>query len=465
LITSVSGLVYAQTAYVEILEDLYNADVVSEEAETLFLEAATMDTEVLQPMYSLYSAAAEAILQARLDFAATFILISCCVLIGFLVIMSIAAFPLMNNAIAEHEALYRFVLFLPPSVIEESEPIKHFLATGKITNTDDLKSIDQEIEHTQDRTNNVIQAAADAIIVFDSKTLNIVVFNTAAERMFGYDAEDVMDQRVDLIIGNAAQVITRRLFSKSKLQIGSDDEDDELEEDLVNNDEGEAIAKNTIEVQAKKADGTAIPTTITMSRAGNAVALFIRDIRDIKEYQHLIENNATLLQQMLPEAIVTQMKDIITRDEPIAIAQNHEMVSILFADMVHFTNWSAELEPKQLVKILNAIVSKWDGLAGKFRVEKIKTIGDCFMAVCGCPEPNSLHADCVVGFAEAMIIALAQFNIRTGNDLHIRVGVHSGPVVAGVIGLNKILYDIWGREVSTASRMESSGVADSIHVF
>eukprot|EP01107_Rhizomastix_libera_P005146 TRINITY_DN1838_c0_g1_i1.p1 TRINITY_DN1838_c0_g1~~TRINITY_DN1838_c0_g1_i1.p1 ORF type:complete len:311 (-),score=67.95 TRINITY_DN1838_c0_g1_i1:96-908(-) len=201
-----------------------------------------------------------------------------------------------------------------------------------------------------------------------------------------------------------------------------------------------------------------------MSSFGVTCAVFIRDVRDIKGYQSLIEMNETLLQKILPKSIALRLKDIIMRDEPVAIADTHESASILFADMVKFTNWSSTMEPNKLVRILNGIVCKWDEIATGFGVEKIKTIGDCYMAVCGCPEANPEHADVLVAFAEAMVQALIEFNNKNKTDIHIRIGIHSGPVLAGVIGLNKILYDIWGRAVSTAAKMESSGTKDCVHV-
>eukprot|EP00727_Mastigamoeba_balamuthi_P000211 m51a1_g10187 putative adenylate guanylate cyclase (196) ;mRNA; f:26-737 len=97
-------------------------------------------------------------------------------------------------------------------------------------------------------------------------------------------------------------------------------------------------------------------------------------------------------------------------------------------------------------------------------VEKIKTIGDCYMCVTGCPEAQADHAVRMVRFAEEMLWALQQFNRDKGTEVHVRIGVNSGPVVAGVIGLSKVIYDIWGPSVNLASRMESSGEPDSVQV-
>lgn len=166
----------------------------------------------------------------------------------------------------------------------------------------------------------------------------------------------------------------------------------------------------------------------------------------------------SLLHAMLPGQIV----DRLQAGEEI-IADRFEEVSILFADIVGFSPIAARLPPSDLVRLLDRMFSKFDSLAQKHRVEKIKTIGDAYMAACGIPEPVSDHADRVLALGRSMLKSLQ--NTATGSEsFHIRIGIHSGPVVAGLIGRRRFLYDVWGETVNIASRLESQGVVDCMQI-
>jgi adenylate cyclase len=139
-------------------------------------------------------------------------------------------------------------------------------------------------------------------------------------------------------------------------------------------------------------------------------------------------------------------------------------VSVLFADLVGFTQLSKGLSAERLVEILDQIFSDFDAIVGAAGVEKIKTIGDCYMLVGGVPEPRPDHAVAVVQAGFDMLAAMSRINQQHGTELQIRVGVNSGPVVAGVIGMHKFTYDLWGNTVNVASRMESTGTPGRVHV-
>nr|MCF6373289.1 adenylate/guanylate cyclase domain-containing protein [Tychonema sp. BBK16] len=136
----------------------------------------------------------------------------------------------------------------------------------------------------------------------------------------------------------------------------------------------------------------------------------------------------------------------------------------MFADIVGFTQLSASILPKQLVYLLNDIFSKFDHLAEKHGLEKIKTIGDSYMVVGGLPNPRSDHAEAIAEMALDMQEAIMEYRENLGISLSIRIGIHSGPVVAGIIGKKKFIYDLWGDTVNTASRMESHGLPDTIQI-
>jgi class 3 adenylate cyclase len=137
---------------------------------------------------------------------------------------------------------------------------------------------------------------------------------------------------------------------------------------------------------------------------------------------------------------------------------------VLFADIVGFTEFAEVREPHEVVAVLNDLFSRFDDLADRYGVEKIKTIGDAYMAVAGLPLPRADHHAAIAELAVAMRDGVERFNADTANQLALRVGIASGPVVAGVIGNRKFSYDVWGDTVNMASRMESQGVVGEIQV-
>ena len=146
------------------------------------------------------------------------------------------------------------------------------------------------------------------------------------------------------------------------------------------------------------------------------------------------------------------------------IADDFAGVTVLFADIVGFTRLSARLPPERIVEMLNELFCRFDDLAGALGLEKIKTIGDCYMVAGGIPEPRADHAEVVAEMGLAMLGAVEEIAARSGEALSVRIGIHSGPVVAGVIGKRKFIYDLWGDTVNVASRMESHGIAGAIQL-
>ncbi|AAP86132.1 PAS domain-containing protein (plasmid) [Cupriavidus necator H16] len=174
-----------------------------------------------------------------------------------------------------------------------------------------------------------------------------------------------------------------------------------------------------------------------------------------------------LLLNLLPYPIAERLKarpDLIASGVPELIADSFPEVTVLFADIVAFTRFSAGMSPEQLVAILNEIFTEFDTIAEVRGLEKIKTIGDAYMAAAGLPEPAPDHAVRAAHMALNMSDALMHFNQHTGFNLQMRIGINSGAVVAGVIGKRKFIYDLWGAAVNIASRMESHGVAGRVQV-
>jgi class 3 adenylate cyclase/CheY-like chemotaxis protein len=172
--------------------------------------------------------------------------------------------------------------------------------------------------------------------------------------------------------------------------------------------------------------------------------------------QHEQAKSEALLLNILPPPIAERLKHA-----PGIIAEHFEAVTVLFADIVGFTELAAGVAPEALVSLLNEIFSCFDQLAERHGLEKIKTIGDSYMAVGGLPMPLPGHATAVAAMALDMQAAVMTLS---GGVLSVRIGIHSGPVVAGVIGTRKFSYDLWGDTVNVASRMESHGQAGAIQV-
>ena len=166
-----------------------------------------------------------------------------------------------------------------------------------------------------------------------------------------------------------------------------------------------------------------------------------------------------LLTNVLPVPIADRLKD---REE--IIADRFDAASVLFADIVGFTRLSARLSPGEVVRLLDQIFTRLDALVDRFGLEKIKTIGDAYMVAAGIPTPSEDHARVLARFALAARDDLAAHNLTTDSPVQLRMGINSGPVVAGVIGRRRFLYDLWGDTVNTASRMESHGIPGQIQI-
>ncbi len=176
----------------------------------------------------------------------------------------------------------------------------------------------------------------------------------------------------------------------------------------------------------------------------------------LRQEQHKSEK---LLLNILPEAIVQQLKQVQG-----SLAERYDDATVLFADIVGFTPLAAEQSPLELVSLLNQIFSAFDRLVEKYNLEKIKTIGDAYMVVGGVPLPHPNHAIAVADMALDMMQVIQQFRRTDQTPLQLRIGIHTGSVVAGVIGIRKFSYDLWGDTVNLASRMESQGLPNTIQI-
>lgn len=183
-----------------------------------------------------------------------------------------------------------------------------------------------------------------------------------------------------------------------------------------------------------------------------AMAYFVRQ-RD-----RLQAESDDLLHNILPDEIARRLKANRSM-----IADDYESASVLFADVVGFTPMSAEMAPPELVGLLNAVFSTFDGFVEELELEKIKTVGDAYMVASGVPRRRADHADAIADLALRIRDCVASTTFA-GHRISLRIGINSGPVVAGIVGTHKFAYDLWGDVVNTASRMESEGIPGSIQV-
>ena len=171
------------------------------------------------------------------------------------------------------------------------------------------------------------------------------------------------------------------------------------------------------------------------------------------------EKSENLLLNILPKEIAQVLKN-----ENRTIADHYENASILFADMVEFTPMSAEMTPVAMVELLNEIFTHFDGLVEKYDLEKIKTVGDCYMVASGVPRPRADHAEALTRLALEMREFIQMNGFNASRPVDFRIGINSGSVLAGVIGRKKFIYDLWGDAVNIASRMESHGRGGVIQI-
>lgn len=197
--------------------------------------------------------------------------------------------------------------------------------------------------------------------------------------------------------------------------------------------------------------------------------LLDREVRERRQMESALRDEQSRTQKLLLNVLPQAIVDRLAREDGLAmeneiLADRFEEATILFADIVDFTPLSVQLPPLELVQLLNRIFSAFDRLAEEFGLEKIKTIGDAYMVAGGIPVPRPDHALTVMEMAIAMRREINQLRRETGLPLALRIGINTGAVVAGVIGIKKFSYDLWGDTVNVASRMESQGIPGKIQV-
>jgi class 3 adenylate cyclase len=219
----------------------------------------------------------------------------------------------------------------------------------------------------------------------------------------------------------------------------------------------------TLEVAA---EGTIYRLRVVLVYEFDSINVYGTDITAARQVEALSNANESLLLNILPASIAERLRGGET-----IIADRFEDMAVLFADVVGFTELSSRLSPTDVVTLLNEVFSRCDRLVDRFHLEKIKTVGDAYMVAGGLDAagdaeaaPHATHAGDVAEMGLAIIDEIDQLGRERGIPLQVRVGMNVGPAVAGVIGLKKFIYDVWGDTVNTASRMESTGVPGRLQV-
>lgn len=201
-----------------------------------------------------------------------------------------------------------------------------------------------------------------------------------------------------------------------------------------------------------------IALALALSLLSTILMLFFI-IHALKTLSRVNEENDLLLLNILPEAIASRLK---MGEED--IADEYSQASVMFADIINFTQLTEQLGAKKTVNILNRLFAELDKLTEKYHVEKVKTIGDNYMAVSGVPEQTTRHAINIANYALAILERMMTFNQENHMDLQFRIGITYGTVIAGIIGHKKFVYDIWGNVVNLASRLEETSLPNKIHI-
>ncbi len=308
--------------------------------------------------------------------------------------------------------------------------------------------IESFIQEQTKRFQVICSSKNDAIITSD-ESKRIVFWNKGAEYIFGYSSAEAIGQPLTLIIPNELR-----------------QRHDEGMERMNQRKDPRVIGK-VLELQAVKKSGEEFPIELTLGSWDNDGKRYysgiIRDISEKKKAEEIILNekkkSEELLLNILPKQVADELKTIGK-----ATTKIFENVTILFTDFEDFTSMASSVSPIKLVEELNEIFSHFDDIVEAFQIEKIETIGEAYFAACGVPENNKDHAFQCVEAAKHMFMYLEERNKNNDIQWKMRAGIHSGSVVAGVVGKKKYAYDLFGDTVNTASAMEINGEVGRINI-
>ncbi len=307
---------------------------------------------------------------------------------------------------------------------------------------------EEQLRQSEEKYRSIFENAVEGIYQV-SPSGHIINANPALAHIYGYDSPaELMAALTDIAKQLYVQPSRRAELTVFINQFGS---------------------ASDMESQIYRKDGSSIwiseSIRVARDETGN-VLHYEGTVRDVTEHKQMEAElrqqrltSERLLLNVLPQKVAEQLKRGTNK-----IAEHFSKVTVLFADIVNFTELADTVSPNELVDVLNEIFSSFDSLVDLYGLEKIKTIGDAYMVVGGLPSPRPKHVELIADLALGMQREITRFQRHDGTPFHLRIGIHTGPVIAGVIGLKKFAYDLWGDTVNVASRMEIHGEPGKIQV-
>jgi PAS domain S-box-containing protein len=320
---------------------------------------------------------------------------------------------------------------------------------GHIDLTPSKKHEIESLLQEQNKRFQVICSSKNDAIITSDESKQILFWNKGAEYIFGYSPEEAIGQPLTLIIPG-------HLHQRHNEGI-----------ERMNQGKEPRVLGKVLELKAIKKNGEEFPIELTLGSWDNDGKRYysgiIRDITEKKKADLIIFDEKKkadeLLLNILPRQVAEELKN-----KGKATTKRYEHVTILFTDFKDFTPLTSSISPIKLVKELNELFSHFDDIVEAFHIEKIKTIGDAYFAACGVPEKNDHHAFQCIEAAKEMFRYLEARNQKSEFQWQMRAGIHSGPVVAGVVSKKKYAYDLFGDTVNTANRMETNGEVGKINI-
>ncbi|EFC49440.1 predicted protein [Naegleria gruberi] len=373
---------------------------------------------------------------------------------GFIIlaILGYLTYGLIQNIWDQSNQLRSLLNYLPIEAMESNEELKQFALFNNLPSKlriSKKQTNEEEGSGGDGKVRAILNAAVDGAILCNSQG-DIELFNPVAQKMFGMTNSDVLGEKL------------------TKLFDPSDNNRQRLETIIQQMVNATQPFGETLELECYRKNGTKFPSKVNLFvsifNKKPVISCFIKDFTPEKKQNMLLaeekKKSEQLLLNIMPESVASKLKGGET-----FIAEKFNDVTVFFSDMVGFTRISSGMNPSELVLMLNAIVNGFDLLTEKYNLEKIKTIGDAYFCVGGIDlNAQSDHPERSLRFAIDTLQVIKEYNCSENTNVNIRVGLHTGPVVAGVIGIKKFAYDLWGDTINTASRMESTGEPGRIQI-
>ncbi|KAF0973786.1 hypothetical protein FDP41_007173 [Naegleria fowleri] len=378
--------------------------------------------------------------------------------ISFCLLLLLGSYSSLSKYWEEKHNMRMLLNYINRETIDQNDDLKQYAISHRIPNkfsksvqklTDKwgFTNHSSNEEEPMAMTKSIMNAATDGCIVCNPEGF-IVIFNKAAENMFGYHQSELLGAPLSLLFSNSEQQkIEKTIFSITSSQNA-----------YVETFEMSPVRKN------KTSFSASVSISVSVFNKKSLIACFVKDVTTEKKQASLIceekKKSEELLLNILPLPVAIRLKQGET-----SICEKFNDLTIFFSDMVGFTAMSSTMTPNDLIVMLGDIVQNFDKLTEKYYIDKIKTIGDAYFCVAGAHASRSSdHDERMLKFSIDIFAFLNSFNKQNEKKINIRIGLHTGECVGGVIGYKKFAYDLWGDAINTASRMESTSMPGRIQI-